>query len=430
MKANEINGNQELNLETESQQHGLRISVVGVGNGGLKVIETLVKRELKGVNLIAADTDYQTLNKSNAPTKVKLGPKKTMGNGAGGNPELGKEATLEVKEDIAGHFKESNMVIVISMLGKGTGSGGAPEILKTAKERNILTLGLAVMPYEDEGHTDIANAAVKEIAKTSDAYMLLSNENMDALGEEITLIDAYERMNSVLANSVQALVEIVKETGYINANIEDIKRVLGKGGRCLISKSEVQTGDDRALTAVDNAVSDPLFQISMLGAQNIMIYAIPPKDFKLRERRIAMERIRLHTDGEPNITWSMSKPVDDVDGFYIYLIASGISEIAKDSAKDINNTNSVNELRDEEVFPVEDASEPELAVVHNSPYHSNVQSYNIQTEPYRGSKKRPVTETGKNSHVVTNILNRRGGQSELSSPPGRLNFPNNKKSWK
>lgn len=418
MKTREPNDNLELSLESESQKHGLRITVVGVGNGGLRVINTLVKRELGGVNLIAADTDSQVLRENKAQIKIQLGPKKTMGNGAGGNPELGKEATLEVKEAIAGHFKESDLVVVVAMLGKGTGSGGAPEILKTAKERNILTLGLAVMPYEDEGLTEIADTAVKEIARTSDAYMLLHNDNMDQLGEEITLLDAYERMNDVLANSVQALVDIVKQTGYINIHIEDIRAVLGGGGRCLISKSDTKSGEKRASEAIDSAVNDPLIQVSMQGAKNAMVYAMIPKDFKISERKEMLYSIRQCTGGKPKVTFGMSELNAEADGLYVYLVASGISEKKKENAADVD------EIDDEELTSIGPAIvAAEEPLLYNQPYQGQARSYNVQPESYRGRKKRPVIEKGKGTHVVTNLLNRKGGHSEFRHPPDTFDFP-------
>lgn len=424
MNTKEKSINSELPLEPEIQEEGLRITVVGVGNGGLKVLNTLVKRELKGVNLIAVDADRQVLRNNNAHIKILLESKKAIENSSESNPELMKDATLKVKEKIAGYFKEADLVVVVAMLGKDTGSGGAPEILKTAKEHNILTLGLAVMPYPDEGLTDIAETAVKEIARNSDAYMLLYNENMEQLGEETTLFDAYERMNNLLADSIQALVDIVKQTGYINVGIKDIRTVLAGGGLCLISKSNTQEQQDpktRASAAIDSTVNDPLIQVSMHGAKNVIVYAIVPKDFKRSERKTIMETIRQYTGGNPRIIFGMSPLKDDTNELHIYLIASGISEKAKEIPE-------VDEIMDGEITAVV----PELVntsdqIQYNQQYQNRDNAFNMSPEHYPRGKRRPTTETGKGRHVVTNLLNRKGGQSEMQTfPTGRMNFPGDK----
>ncbi len=421
MKTRNDMDNLELSLEPESQKQGIRITVIGVGNGGLKVIDTLVNRELRGVDLIAADTDVQVLRACKAKNKIYLGIKKTKGIGAGGNPELGKEAVMESKEEIAEYLKDSDLVVVVAMLGKGTGSGSAPEILKIAKEHNILTLGLVVMPSEHEGLTRIAQTAHEEIARNSDAYMLLYNDNMNQLGDDALMFQSYESMNNVLADSIQALVDIVEKTGYINIQIGDIRTVLAGGGRCLISKGEAETGDDkRASVAIDSAVNDPLIQVSLEGAEKVIVCAMLPQDFRIGERELMMDSIRQLTNGSPSIIWGMTQLKDKSDKLSVYLIASGIKEKQEEVMPD--------SLDDEELTPVGPrVVETELPPMYNREYNPQVNHFSFQDTHRSGKKKRPVTEAGNETHVITNMLQNRSSRSELRMPQGRMQFPGDKK---
>lgn len=250
------------------------IKVIGVGGGGSNAVTHMFKQGIVGVNFMICNTDEQALVQSHIPNKIQLGPGLTEGRGAGSQPEVGRNATLESMDDIKQALgKDTKMIFITAGMGGGTGTGGAPVVARAARELGILTVGIVTTPFFFEGGKRIrqADKGIQELKENVDALIVISNDKMRELYGNLSLSEAFAKADDVLATAARGIAEIITVPGYVNVDFEDVSTVMRNSGVAIMG-SGMAVGDDRALKAVKQALASPLLsENDIRGAQHILL---------------------------------------------------------------------------------------------------------------------------------------------------------------
>lgn len=280
-----------------AEQYGKlpKILVMGVGGGGCNAINNMMERKIEGVNFIAVNTDMQCLANSMAPRVIQLGKNTTKGQGAGSYPEIALAAAEESKEEIEDALKDVELLFLTAGMGGGTGTGATPYIAKLAKERDILTVAVVTKPfqYEAEVRLKIAEQGITELRKYVDTMIVLPNENLFRIAnKETTLQDAFASSDNVLYLGVKGITDLITTPGLINLDFADVRMVIKKMGRAMMGMGEGE-GEDRAIKAVEEALSNPLLEdVNIKGATGALINITGSPDMTLFEFDEAAKRIR------------------------------------------------------------------------------------------------------------------------------------------
>ncbi len=293
-----------------------RITVIGVGGAGGNAVNNMIQSNLQGVNFVVANTDAQALEKSLCDKKIQLGINLTKGLGAGALPDIGKGAAEESIEEIMEHIKDSHMLFITAGMGGGTGTGAAPVIAKAArearaavkdkmlKEKKILTVGVVTKPFYFEGvrRMRIAELGLEELQKYVDTLIVIPNQNLFRIAnEKTTFADAFRLADNVLHIGIRGVTDLMVMPGLINLDFADIGTVMNEMGKAMIGTGEAE-GEDRAVTAAEAAISNPLLDnMSMKGAQGILINITGGEDMTLFEVDAAANRVREEVDEDANI---------------------------------------------------------------------------------------------------------------------------------
>ncbi|MFK7907795.1 MAG: cell division protein FtsZ [Chitinophagales bacterium] len=250
------------------------IKVIGVGGGGSNAVTHMFKQGIVGVNFMICNTDEQALEQNQIPNKIQLGPSLTEGRGAGSQPEVGRNATLESMDDIKVALgKDTKMIFITAGMGGGTGTGGAPVVARAARELGILTVGIVTTPFFFEGGKRIrqADKGIQELKENVDALIVISNDKMRELYGNLSLSEAFAKADDVLATAARGIAEIITVPGYVNVDFEDVSTVMRNSGVAIMG-SGMAVGDDRALKAVKQALASPLLsENDIRGAQHILL---------------------------------------------------------------------------------------------------------------------------------------------------------------
>ena len=266
----------QLNPEVEAFA---RIRVVGVGGSGGNAINHMVEEKVRGVDFVAINTDAQDLHNSTAKKKIHIGKNLTRGLGAGMNPEIGKRASEETKEEIQQAMKGSDMVFVACGMGGGTGTGAAPVVARTAKEMGALTVGVVTKPFSFEGaqRMRLAEVGLEELRKEVDALIVIPNDRLLAtVQKDTTLKHAFAMCDDVLKQAVEGISDLITHPGIINVDFADIRAVMENAGSALMGIG-IASGENRAAMAAKAAVSSPLLELSINGAKGVL-FAIAGQD--------------------------------------------------------------------------------------------------------------------------------------------------------
>jgi len=271
-------------LESVGQQ--AVIKVIGIGGGGGNAVDHMVATTMEGVEFINANTDGQTLQRSNANTLLQIGEHLTKGLGAGANPEVGRQAALEDRDRIADAIDGADMVFLTCGMGGGTGTGAAPIVAQLAKEKGILTVAVVTRPFPFEGKKRMAMAehGIQELGQHVDSLITIPNEKvLDVMGKQATLLDAFARANEVLHNAVQGISELITRPGLINVDFADVRTVMSEMGMAMMGSASA-SGDERAREAARAAVSSPLLEdINIHGAKGILVNITAGLDMAIGE---------------------------------------------------------------------------------------------------------------------------------------------------
>jgi len=319
-----------LNLTFTPQLHtdfSPRITVIGVGGGGTNAVNTMISLDLKGVEFVVANTDAQSLQNSRADRRIQLGPHLTQGLGAGAKPEIGRAAAEEAVDEIYHHLDGVHMVFITAGMGGGTGTGAAPVIARMARERGILTVGVVTKPFTFEGvrRMRAAEAGIDELQQWVDTLIVIPNQNLFRLSNERTgFKEAFNLADNVLYMGVRGVTDLMVAPGLINLDFADIRTVMAEMGKAMMGTGEAD-GENRALRAAELAISNPLLEdISMSGAQGLLINITGGDDMTLFEVDQAANRIREEVDENANIIFGSATDESLNGRIRVSVVATGI----------------------------------------------------------------------------------------------------------
>ncbi len=314
----------------------VNIKVIGVGGGGNNVVNRMVKLGVKGVDLIAVNTDKQALAISGANQKIQIGEKLTAGQGAGSDPEVGRKSAEESRSAIAKALENTNMVFITAGMGGGTGTGAAPIVADIAKEAGILTVGVVTKPFKFEGARRMqqAEAGIEELKNKVDSLVIIPNERLKyATDQKITFANAFEIADDVLRQAVQSISDLIKIPGYINLDFADVTAVMQSAGMAHMGVGRA-SGKSKAEDAAKMAISSPLLESSINGARGVLINVVGAPDVGMEEVEMAADLVRQAAHPEANIIFGAA--LDDAmdDEIQITVIATGYDEAASKAAAD------------------------------------------------------------------------------------------------
>ncbi|MGA2513216.1 MAG: cell division protein FtsZ [Candidatus Limnocylindrales bacterium] len=311
-------------LRSDSENFAL-IRVIGVGGGGSNAVNRMIRAEMMGVEFIACNTDAQALLQSDAPHKIRIGDKITRGLGAGGDASIGQRAAEEDSEKITEALRDSDMVFITAGLGGGTGSGAAPIVAEIAKDLGALTIGVVTKPFSFEGSRRklIAERAADELRAKVDTLITIPNDRLrDVVQKNTSMIDAFRFVDDVLRQGVQGISDIITVPGLINLDFADVRAVMKDAGSALMGIGRA-SGDNRALDATRQAISSPLLEVNINGAQGILFNISGSANLSLFEVTEAAEEIRSVSDPEANVIFGTSFDERMGDEITITVIATG-----------------------------------------------------------------------------------------------------------
>jgi len=309
-----------------------KIKVVGIGGGGGNAISTMMSYQLKGVDFLAANTDIQALNTITAPIKIHLGAEITKGLGAGANPEVGRKAALESRDILYQYLEGSDMVFITAGMGGGTGTGGAPVVAEICKEIGALTVAVVTKPFAFEGRVrnQQADEGIAELREIVDTLIVVPNQRLLSLGgKNITLKEAFKKADDILYHAVRGISDLIIIPGLINLDFADVKNVMSNMGLALMGTG-IASGDNRAVEAVQRAISSPLLEDnSIQGARGVLLNITGGSDMSLYEVNEASTLIQAEVDESANIIFGMVIDESMGNDIRITVIATGFEDASR-----------------------------------------------------------------------------------------------------
>jgi len=318
-----------LELEVDTNQFA-DIKVIGVGGGGGNAVNRMIQAELKGVHFIAVNTDAQSLNLSMSEHKIQIGSKLTKGLGAGADPEIGKKAAEESRDELTQALGGADMVFVTAGLGGGTGTGGAPIVAEVAREVGALTVGVVTRPFTFEGRkrANQAEHGIQELRDKVDTLITIPNDRLLQVVDKSTSInEAFRIADDVLRQGVQGISDLIAVPGLINLDFADVKTIMSETGTALMGIGSAQ-GENRATEAAKIAISSPLLETSVEGARGVLLNITGGSDLGLFEVNEAAEIISQAVDPDANIIFGAVIDEDLEDEVRVTVIATGFDAVA------------------------------------------------------------------------------------------------------
>ena len=314
-------------LET-GVENVVNIKVVGVGGGGNNVVNRMVHSGAQGVDFIAVNTDKQALNASSANYKLQIGEKLTGGKGAGSNPEIGRKAAEESRNQISKALEETDMVFVTAGMGGGTGTGAAPVVAEIARELGVLTVGVVTKPFGFEGRrrAQQAEAGIAELKEKVDSLVIIPNERLKyATDQKITFANAFEIADDVLRQAVQSISDLIRDTGFINLDFADVTAIMKDAGMAHMGVGRA-AGKGKAEEAARMAISSPLLETSIEGARGVLINITGSMDIGLEEVEQAASLVQaaVHPDALTIFGATFDETMDDE--IRVTVIATGFEK--------------------------------------------------------------------------------------------------------
>jgi cell division protein FtsZ len=285
------------------------IYVVGVGGSGGNSLDRMNHTGIEGAIMIAMNTDAQALLKIRADKKMLIGKKTTRGLGAGSNPEVGRAAAEESKEEIKTVLKDADMVFVTCGLGGGTGTGAIAEVAKVVKEKKALCIGVVTLPFAVEGKQRIENAlsGLERLKKEVDTLIIIPNDKILEIAPDLPLQIAFQEVDKILTQSVKGIIELVTKAGIINLDFADLRTILSNGGLAMIGVGESSVNknnnDSRAMEAVEDALTSPLLDIEINNAKKALVNVLGGQDMTLKEAELIVETVASKISQDAHIIW-------------------------------------------------------------------------------------------------------------------------------
>ncbi len=304
------------------------IKVIGVGGGGNNAVNRMIEHGVQGVEFIAVNTDAQALNLSKAEIKMQIGGKLTRGLGAGANPEVGKKAAEESKEQIEEALRGADMVFVTAGMGGGTGTGAAPVIAQIAREIGALTVGVVTRPFTFEGRkrSNQASGGIAAMKEGVDTLIVIPNDRLLEIVDKSTpMLEAFREADNVLRQGVQGISDLIATPGLINLDFADVKTIMSNKGSALMGIGAA-SGENRATEAAKKAVSSPLLETSIDGAQGVLMNITGGTSLSLYEVQEAADIVASASDQEVNMIFGSVINEELKDDIVVTVIATGFNE--------------------------------------------------------------------------------------------------------
>lgn len=415
-----------------SMSDGAKIKVIGVGGAGSNAVNRMIEEGVKGVEFIVANTDTQALNASSAETRIQLGPKLTKGLGAGSVPEVGRKAAEESEQQISEALAGADMIFVTCGMGGGTGTGAAPIVARIAKDLGALTVGVVTRPFTFEGPKRGRYAAegIADLKANVDTLVIISNNRLlEIVDKKTPMLEAFREADNVLRQGVQGISDLITAPGYVNLDFADVKTVMKDQGSALMGIG-IASGENRTAEATKKAISSPLLEVSIDGAEQILLNITGGSDLTLFEAQDASDIVAQASSSEVNIIFGTSINENLGDEVIVTVIATGIDDKKKDEKKTTNRGGSAFSGRKEvgnapvsyteKQLPTERAEEKpakDLFGDWDIRRDINVREQaplSVQPEP----EEYPVKQTENNyPRYHENKEDKNGGEDSLDTPP-------------
>ncbi|MGE7913864.1 cell division protein FtsZ [Lysinibacillus xylanilyticus] len=306
------------------------IKVIGVGGGGNNAVNRMIEHGVQGVDFIAVNTDAQALNLSKAEIKLQIGTKLTRGLGAGANPEVGKKAAEESREQLEEVLRGADMVFVTAGMGGGTGTGAAPVIAQIARDLGALTVGVVTRPFTFEGRKRQTQAigGIGGMKESVDTLIVIPNDKLLQIVDKSTpMLEAFREADNVLRQGVQGISDLIATPGLINLDFADVKTIMSNKGSALMGIG-IATGENRAAEAAKKAISSPLLESSIDGAKGVLMNITGGSNLSLFEVQEAADIVASASDEEVNMIFGSVINENLKDEIIVTVIATGFSEEA------------------------------------------------------------------------------------------------------
>ncbi|MGX7174336.1 cell division protein FtsZ [Enterococcus ratti] len=322
---------------------GAVIKVIGVGGGGGNAVNRMIEENVKGVEFITANTDVQALKNSKAETVIQLGPKYTRGLGAGSQPEVGQKAAEESEQALREALDGADMIFITAGMGGGTGTGAAPIVAGIAKELGALTVGVVTRPFTFEGpkRGRFAAEGIARLKENVDTLLIISNNRLlEVVDKKTPMLEAFREADNVLRQGVQGISDLITAPGYVNLDFADVKTVMENQGTALMGIG-VASGEERVIEATKKAISSPLLETSIDGAEQVLLNITGGLDMTLFEAQDASDIVANAATGDVNIILGTSINEEMGDEIRVTVIATGIDESKKErkSSRQARQTN-------------------------------------------------------------------------------------------
>lgn len=350
------------------------IKVIGVGGGGNNAVNRMIEHGVQGVEFIAVNTDAQALNLSKAEVKMQIGAKLTRGLGAGANPEVGKKAAEESKEQLEDALRGADMVFVTAGMGGGTGTGAAPVIAQIARDLGALTVGVVTRPFTFEGkkRSNQASGGIGSMKEAVDTLIVIPNDRLLEIVDKSTpMLEAFREADNVLRQGVQGISDLIATPGLINLDFADVKTIMSNKGSALMGIG-VASGENRATEAAKKAINSPLLETSIDGAQGVLMNITGGSNLSLYEVQEAADIVATATDQEVNMIFGSVINENLKDEIIVTVIATGFNEEA---------------IQPKATRPAFGQAKPQITAVKREPKREEVQQ-----EPVRSNNNNNLTQ--------------------------------------
>ena len=318
-------------LVNEYNQNAV-IKVIGVGGGGGNAVMSMLESKIHGAEFILANTDSQALRDVKGATMIQIGSEITKGLGAGADPEKGRQAALEAKEELSSAIEGADMLFIAAGMGGGTGTGAASVIAQIARDAGILTVAVVTKPYEFEGAKRMLHAeqGIEALSEWVDSLIVIPNEKLsEVFGGDNSIFSSFENANDVLRGAVKGIAEIITIRGFINVDFADVKTVMSGRGKAMMG-SGCATGDNRAEEAVQAALNSPLLDnIDLHGASGVLVNITAGANLTSNEFGVIGERVKEIANENATVIVGCIKEEDSLGELRVTLIATGFEEFSE-----------------------------------------------------------------------------------------------------
>ncbi|MFX0057269.1 MAG: cell division protein FtsZ [Candidatus Hodarchaeota archaeon] len=302
------------------------IKIVGCGGAGNNTINRLMKIGIKGAKCVAVNTDCQHLDAVESHIKILIGKNLTRGLGAGGNPEIGRAAAEESREDLTKVLRDSNLVFITCGEGGGTGTGSAPIIAEIAKLEGAIVVGVVTLPFDTEiGRLDKAQIGLKELRKYADTLVVIDNNRLLEIAPNLPILEAFSVADEVLATMVKGITETISLPSLINLDFADVRTILSTGGVAIVGVGESGGKENRVDEAIEDALNSPLLDVKIDGAKGALIHITGGNDMTLAEANSVAKKISEKMDVNDSMVIWGARVNDEFDGYLrVMLLITGI----------------------------------------------------------------------------------------------------------